>query len=167
MKFSKLFKVLSLSSIVAGVLTISAIAQYSNIPPQAPILPNVTPTDLFQDIPGGNVTIGNQYVTAAQIAGVPGYVKAVPLTAFSLTFGNSQTSLVLNPAGTLATGTITAAPMPSDGQRECVLSSQIVTALTWNANTGQTINNAPTALAANVPVCFTYSLSNLTWDRSP
>lgn len=166
MKVSKFIKIASLSSIVVGCLSFAAIAQYNNIA-KPPLLANVTPQDLFQDIPGGNVSVGNFYVTAAQIAGVPGYTKSVPLTAFSLTFTNTQTDLILNPAGTLATGTITAAPMPSDGQRECVLSTQIVTALTWNANAGQTINNAPTALAANVPVCFTYSAANLTWDRSP
>lgn len=164
MKIFSSYKSWLLASAVLTVFGVSAIAQSL---PKLPILPVVNSDDLFQDIPHGSPVIGNQYVTAAQIAGVPGFVKSVPLTGFSLTFANSQTNMILNPAGTLATGTLTTAPNPSNGQRECVLSTQTQTALTWSANTGQTIANAPTALVANVPVCMTYSSSNLTWDRSP
>lgn len=164
MKIFSSYKSWALASAAVIILGVSAIAQSI---PALPVLPTVNTDDLFQDIPHGSPVIGNQYVTAAQIAGVPGYVKVVPLTGFSLTFANTQTDMILNPAGTLATGTLITAPNPSNGQRECVLSSQTQTALTWTANTGQTINNAPTALVAMVPVCLTYSSSNLTWDRSP
>ena len=168
MKIFSSYKSWLLASVVVAALGATAVAQnIKNVAGRPPTLSVVTATDLFQDIPGGNVSVGNFYVTAAQIAGVPGYTKVVPLTGFSLTFGNSQTDMILNPAGTLATGTLITAAAPSDGQRECVLSSQTQTALTWTANTGQTINNAPTALVAMVPVCITYSASNLTWDRSP
>lgn len=165
MKKFSLHKTAFYASAFVLTLGLSSIAQI--VVPTAPRVATVGSTDLFQDIVGGNPTVGNFYVTAAQIAGVPGYVKVVPLTAFSLTFANSQTNMILNPAGTLATGTLTTAANPSDGQRECVLSTQTQTALTWSANTGQTITNGPTALVANVPVCMTYSASNLTWDRSP
>ncbi len=127
----------------------------------------VQTTDLFQDVVGGPPRQPTAYATAAQIAGVPGYVYNVPVTAFSLTFANSQTAFILNPAGTLATGTLTTAPNPSDGQRECVLSSQTQTALTVTANTGQTIVNAPSALVANTPVCWTFVKSLAAWERSP
>lgn len=164
MKIFSSYKSWLLASAVVAVFGVSAIAQSL---PNLPKLQIVNADDLFQDIVHGAPQAGNFYVTAAQIAGVPGFVKSVPLTAFSLTFANTQTNMILNPAGTLATGTLITAPAPSNGQRECVLSSQTQTALTWTANTGQTINNAPTALVANVPVCLTYSSSNLTWDRSP
>jgi hypothetical protein len=62
--------------------------------------------------------------------------------------------------------TIVLAAAPSDGARECVFSADIVTTLVVSANTGQSINNAATSLAANASACYIYSLSNLTWDRS-
>lgn len=132
-----------------------------------PVVPSVGTADLFADVTNGYPTAQTQYATAAQIAGVPGYVYNVPLTAFTLTFGNSQTDLILNPAGTLATGTLTTAANPSDGQRECVVSSQTQTALTWSAATGQTITNPPTALVALTPVCMTFVKALSTWFRSP
>jgi hypothetical protein len=164
MKMLSSYKSYLFAAAALGVLGVAAIAQTL---PNLPKVTTVNTTDLFQDVVRGDPVTNSYFATAAQIAGVPGYVKVVPLTAFSLTFANTQTDMILNPAGTLATGTLTTAAQPSDGQRECVLSSQTQTALTWSANTGQTINNAPTALVANTPVCITYSASNLTWDRSP
>lgn len=154
---------------IAGLLAVpflitGGIAGAQSIVPQ---VPTVGTTDLFLDVVNGYPQASSQYVTAAQIAGVPGYVYNVPLTAFSLTFGNSQTDMILNPAGTLATGALTTAANPSDGQRECVLSSQTQTALTWSANTGQTIVGAPTALVANTSVCETFVKSLAAWERSP
>lgn len=158
-------KKLLLATSAVSLLAIGfAFAQSTTI--SLPVLSTVSTSDLFQDVPGGSPTAGNKYVTAAQIAGVPGYTKTIPLTSFSLTFANSQEYMLLQPAGTLAAGTITTAPNPSDGQRECIVSTQIVSALTLTANSGQTINGAVTALAANTGVCYTYSAFNATWDRS-
>ena len=132
-----------------------------------PVTPTIGTTDLFPNVVGGAPQPGNFYSSAAQIAGVPGYVNGgVAVTAFTYTFGNSVTSYFIQPAGTLATGTLTTAANPSDGQRECFLSTQTQTALTWNANTGQTINNAPTAGVAFTPICITYSKATATWYRS-
>jgi hypothetical protein len=133
-----------------------------------PVVPTIGTNDYFQDVPNGNPGVGNVYAKAAQIAGVPGYVNGgVAVTAFTYTFGNSVTDYFIQPAGTLATGTLTTAANPSDGQRECFLSTQTQTALTWNANTGQSISGAPTAGVANTPYCMTYNLAALTWYRSP
>ena len=85
---------------------------------------------------------------------------------FTFTFGNSQTFAAFAPSTTLATGVVTLAPNPSDGARECVFSTQIISTLTLNANTGQSIVNAATALTANGSACYIYSLSNATWNRS-
>lgn len=140
----------------------AALAQVNTLP----VVPTIGTSDLIQIVPGGQPTPQSQFASAAAIAGVPGYVKVVPLTAFSLTFGNTQTYLLLKPAGTLATGTITTAPNPSDGQRMCIRSTQTQTALTLTANTGQTITSAVTALTANTPVCYTFSKADATWDPS-
>lgn len=131
-----------------------------------PTVTNVSPTDLFADVVGGVPTASTKYATAAQIAGVPGYRYTVPITAFTLTFGNSQVWYLINPSGTLATGTFTTAPNPGDGQRECVRSTQTQTAVTITANTGQTMNSAITAMTANTSYCWTYVASLATWFNS-
>jgi hypothetical protein len=97
----------------------------------------------------------------------------VPLTGFSISPVSSD--LVLNPAGTLATGTVTFPTNPIDGQRLTITSTQTQTAITLTAGTGDTINNAVTALVANTPVTYRYSLNGAigtagtnarTWFRS-
>lgn len=146
------------ASLVAGI----ALAQVYPLP----VVPTIQTSDLFADVVGGVPNAQTQFASAAAIAGVPGYVKTIPLTAFSLTFGNTQSWLLLKPAGTLATGTITTAPNPSDGQRECMRSTQTQTALTLTANTGQTINSGITAMTANTTYCYTFSKSDGAWDAS-
>jgi hypothetical protein len=148
---------------VGGYYSADAYAQYQNY---VAVVPTVGTTDLFNDVVGGVGTVPSKYATAAQIAGVPGYIKLVPSTGFTQAFGNSTMNLILNPAGTLATGTVTLSALPSDGQVNCVFSSQIITALTVSVVTGQTINNAVTALGAAGKACYTYSQSTGAWDRS-
>jgi hypothetical protein len=138
----------------------------NNTPIPVPFLPNTTQQDAIQDVPRGVPQAGNQYVTIGQIAGAPSYTFNVPVTGFALTFANNQDWFVLNPAGTLAAGTITFAPNPSDAQRECVVSSQAVSTATFTANSGQTVVGAPTALAAGTSVCFVYVAPVATWFRA-
>lgn len=88
----------------------------------------------------------------------------VPLTGFTIA---ARASLVhLNPAGTLATGTITLPLNPMDGQQFTVISTQTQTALTLTANTGDTIANAATALVALTSVSYRYHLATRTWRRT-
>jgi hypothetical protein len=63
----------------------------------------------------------------------------VPLTGFAITM---QTNLlVLNPAGTLATGAVTLPLNPVDGALAEISTTQILTAFTVAANTGDVIVN--------------------------
>ena len=141
----------------------SVAAGQSYVPPA---LPNTTPSDLVQDLPQGNPAVGNKYVTLGQIAGAPSYTLASPLTGASLTFANNQDLFELTPAGTISTLTVTLAPAPSDGQTECINTSQTVTTLTVNANTGQTLVTANTSpLAIGVSQCWQYVASNASWYR--
>jgi len=80
----------------------------------------------------------------------------IPLTGF--TIAPNASCVVLKPAGTLATGTITLPLNPSDGQRFSICSTQTQTALTVNANTGDAVVGGPSALVANTPVVMRYSL---------
>jgi hypothetical protein len=93
------------------------------------------------------------------------YSLQAPTTGFSITIGAGVKSLVLNPGGTLATGTIVMPASPIDGQEIRVSSSQTITALTVSANTGQTISNAPTTLTAGTGFAYIYNLSGTNWFR--
>jgi len=91
------------------------------------------------------------------------YDYQAPTTGFSYTFAAGVNVLVMNPAGTLATGTITMPASPSDGMTITFSSTRTITALTVNANTGQSIVSAPTVLPANQAGAYVYRLSNTTW----
>lgn len=107
---------------------------------------------------------GQGCIVTLTTAGI--YSKVVPVTGFNYTFANNQTKMLFEPAGTLAAGYVTLAAAPVDGQEACIFSTAAVTAFYLTANTGQSINNAVTALVANTRYCYTYSLANTTWDRS-
>jgi len=95
------------------------------------------------------------------------YDYQVLTTGFSYTFATGITTLLIEPAGTLATGTITMPASPADGMVVTFSSTQQITALTVAANTGQTIGGTQVALmAANSAMSFVYRLSSLTWYRN-
>jgi hypothetical protein len=88
-----------------------------------------------------------------------------PISGFSITMGDSAQVLQLTPAGVLATGTVILPANPANGQAAEILSTQTITAFTLSPNTGQTINNAPTALTAGTGVALYYNKPNSTWYR--
>lgn len=96
----------------------------------------------------------------------------VPTTGFSITIGSGPpvvNKLILDPAGTLASGTITMPASPVDGQVIEITSSATITALTVSANAGQSIKNAPTTLVVSATgpqgYSFIYHTANTTWYR--
>lgn len=91
------------------------------------------------------------------------YDYQVMTTGFSYTFAAGITNLIMNPAGTLATGTITMPASPADGMTITFSSTQTITALTVNGNSGQTVVGAPTTLTAGAVVVLVYRLSATTW----
>ena len=91
------------------------------------------------------------------------YDYQVLTTAFSYTFASGTQTLIINPAGTLATGTVTMPAAPADGMVITVESTQIITALTLSGNTGQSIVGVPATLFPNQPLSYVYRLSNTTW----
>ena len=124
----------------------------------------LTGTEAFESVQTSNTrkVVATQIKTYVDNAA---YTYNVPLTGFALTIGASIQYLILEPAGVLATGTITMPASPTDGYRVGFTSTQVVTALTLTPNTGQTIRNSPTALAAGVGVTFLYRSANATWYR--
>lgn len=128
----------------------------------------ISPDDAFPYVLHGVPSARTLYTTPGAISGTPVYSNGgAQLTAWTHTMGDTEVNFFIQPAGTLATGTLTTAANPGDGQRECFLSTQTQTAITWTANTGQSLANAPTAGVAMTPQCMTYQKSAATWYRSP
>lgn len=93
---------------------------------------------------------------------IQNYDYQVFTTGFTYTFSEYQV-LLINPAGTLATGSVTMPLAPSDGMTVKITTTQTITALTINNNTGQSIVGAATTLAANASVSYIYRQANATW----
>jgi len=87
-----------------------------------------------------------------------------PSTGFSITVGNNVERLLLNPSGTLATGTIDMPAVPVDRQRCRIASAQTITTLTMSGN-GNTLTGALTTIAANGFAEWEYIASATTWFR--
>lgn len=87
-----------------------------------------------------------------------------PLTGATIaaTTSLNDVTLVLTPAGTIATLTVTMPATPFNGQRFLITSTQIVTALTL---AGGTIVGATTALAVNTAVEYVYVLATTSWYK--
>ena len=103
----------------------------------------------------------------AKLDGTNGLLQAydyqTPTTGFSYTFAAGTQTLFMVPAATLATGTITMPASPADGMMITFSSSQQITALTLQGNTGQSISSAVTFLPAKTAAAYVYRLSNTTW----
>ena len=88
------------------------------------------------------------------------FVVTVPLTGFTIAIGAGVSQQLINPAGTLATGTFIMPVAPQEGQELAVGSTQIQSAVTFSASPGQSFAvTAPTALAAKVSVRFRFQSS--------
>lgn len=103
----------------------------------------------------------------AKIDGTNGLLQSydyqTPITGFTYTFPTGTQTLLMVPSGTLATGTITMPASPSDGMVVTFSSSQQITALTVQGNSGQSIVSAATSLQAGFAASYVYRLSNTTW----
>ena len=89
------------------------------------------------------------------------YDYQVPTTAFSYTF-STYNVLIMNPAGTLATGTITMPANPVDGMTVTFSSTQEITTLTLAGN-GATINNTIPGLVPGQSVSYIYRSASTSW----
>lgn len=90
-----------------------------------------------------------------------------PVTGFTLTLtGTADLHLILTPAGTLASGTVTLPISTSlrDKQQVLVTTSQAITSFTLGPN-GATVVGAPTTLTAGGFFTMKYDAQNHTWYR--
>lgn len=89
-----------------------------------------------------------------------------PLTGFSLSVTDDTRDIhvILNPAGTLATGTIVLPATPRDKQLVIVTTSNEITALTIDGGSA-TVQGDPTTLAAGGFFTMKYDTTTTTWYR--
>ncbi len=159
-----------LPATLAAVLLLVGYAITSEAQP--PYVPNpyaiVSPTG-GEIIKAENTGTYVSTVNIAQLRDAAGYAiltgATAPTTGTTFTVPANTSVVYGNPAGTLAAWTVKTPPAPVDGERLQVFSSQIITAFSLAANTGQTVNASPMALAANGNIEFIYQLSSLTWFR--
>lgn len=154
-------------SIVTGsIITVGRVAvTSSSIPANGIYLPGTNRLAFSSNtLNRGEFDANGNFITKKAVSD-QSYSLQVPTTGFSITIADNTSALILNPAGTLATGTVTMPATPIDGQIVRVSSSQIVTGLTVSANSGQTISNAPTTLAAGAGFGYIYNVSGTNWFR--
>jgi hypothetical protein len=115
--------------------------------------------------PPGSATLA--YVPLAAIRDGAQYAFSAPTTGFALAPVAEVSVISLNPAGTLAAGTITMPPTSFDGKVVSIFSSQVITALTLNTANGATfVPSAPTTIAAaGSSFSFVYDRPNNQWHR--
>lgn len=98
-------------------------------------------------------------------ASIDNYSYIVPVTGFSVTIPNYTNALILDPATTLATGTVVMPALLYDGQTISISSSQTITALTISPNAGQTVIGVPTTMSSTTPARFIYRATNKKFYR--
>lgn len=105
--------------------------------------------------------------------GIGPYVYEAPLTGVSITMAATTRSLIIEPAGTIATHTVVlpASTALVDGQAFGLCATQIITALTITPGAGTTVSNTQTAtivpLGTGAAACpeWIYRQANTTWYR--
>ena len=119
----------------------------------------------LQGLQGGGA--GERYhLTANEVRNARNTIEySTPISGFSQTIANTTIYVIIEPAGTLATGTVTMPASPVDGQTVTITSTQIITALTHNPNTGQTLKGALTTIPADGNATWLYKTSTTTWYR--
>jgi len=121
--------------------------------------------DQLQNLDGG--TAGEHYhLTANEVRNARNTLEqVVPTTGFTNTIANTTSYYVIEPAGTLATGTLTMPASPVNEQVVTIASTQTITALTHSPNTGQTLKGALTTIAVDGNASWIYRTANTTWYR--
>lgn len=122
-------------------------------------------------VTANNMPLGGTQAAAGAFTSVSATSPAVdtsfayltPATGFSVTISAGVGRLIIDPAGTLATGTVVMPAAPVNGQVFVLNSSQIVTALTLSANAGQSILGAITTIGLGGRIECIYRSSSTTW----
>lgn len=148
-----------------GLLSSAAVlAQVTNPPTtQGTVTTSLTGAEQVP-IQGNGAT--QAFTTVSSLRDGRDYIYQVPVTGFSIVMGKDQSAVSLNPAGTLAAGSVVLPPIVTDGKTVSFFSSQNVTAFALSTSTGSAIINPVTSLAANAPaIGFVFDAPLNAWVR--
>ena len=160
------FRLTLLAALLASTAAFAQTGPAVTPMPGAPIAPAMNQDDAFMFAYHGVGGVPPGYAHPGMAGAFLNESDVVPVTGFTITPADNISLLFLNPAGTLATGTITFPAHPGSGQAFCWLSSQTQTAVTMTANTGQTlVGTAVTAGVAGTEYCWRYIAATSTWYR--
>lgn len=93
------------------------------------------------------------------------YLALVQANGGSTTIANDQPGLFLTSGVAVATYTVTMPPNPRDGWVVTISTRSAITTFTLNGNAGQTMNNAPTTLAAGEGHAWKWRAQSANWFR--
>ncbi|MBV9784767.1 MAG: hypothetical protein JO264_13240 [Acidisphaera sp.] len=94
------------------------------------------------------------------------YVVSAPANGFTQTIPGNCSDIVLNPSGSLGSGSLTMPAAPVDGQRVTVATTQTISALNVVGNAGQSVRaGSGLALAANSSASWQWIAGLATWIR--
>lgn len=115
--------------------------------------------------PGGRVFTGTDFhiKVCHTMDGGGVFNYQAPSTGFTLNLIDTDYFVIIDPSGTLATGTIVMGPAPLNGARCEIRFSQIITSLTISPNSGQSVVGAPAATTVGQVITAIYRTSNTTW----
>jgi hypothetical protein len=86
-------------------------------------------------------------------------------TGFNATIQPKCGTLIIGPAGTLASGTLQLPASPVNGQIERIASTQTITAFTLQPYSGTSVKNAITTIGPTLPATYMYDSGTTTWYR--
>lgn len=113
-----------------------------------------------------NNTAAIAYTSVASLRDGRMWVYLAPLTGFTLALTPLQSAVSLNPAGTIAAGTVTLPATTVDGKVASIFTSNTITALTINTTNSATFVPAVvTTLTAGSTVSYVYDKANNQWHR--
>lgn len=141
---------------------------------------NIDPANFTYDSSAGylNMFGVNSLILVSTVSAKQGKVFVTPLTGFTYTFpsvvgptspakANMRDTVILTPAGVLATGTVNMPAAPIDGEVVTVMTTQQITLLTVLPGAGQTLlGGAAALLAQNGKVSWLYDMTTNTWYKN-
>lgn len=123
----------------------------------------IAPVGYSASTPGRWLRIGFVVPVGASPFIAPTTQYTVPVTGFVVAALAGVGALILNPAGTLAAGTIVFPAAPVNNQTLKICSTQIVTALTLTS--AKTVNNPIAAMAAGGAYAWQFLASPNAWFK--
>lgn len=127
----------------------------------------ITVQDILRNVDtvGDYAVTGNLTTSGGRIDA--GYQYSAATTSFSVTTGVSISRVIFDPAGTLATGAVTLPAGNVDAKTVTISSTQTITALTVNGNSGTTVvgGSNPYTLSAGTGITFFFHASENKWYK--